>query len=68
MKFKITFIGLLIFVSVVKVMPFLLEDKTPMPNTDLTDKHYIAVVDLLVEEKRARQQLEAAVTHFIRNF
>ncbi|CAC5420840.1 unnamed protein product [Mytilus coruscus] len=48
--------------KVKEVTTFLLEDKTPMPNSDLTDKHYIGVIDLLLEEKRARQQLEVAVT------
>ncbi|CAC5368944.1 ROCK2 [Mytilus coruscus] len=62
MKVNIIFICFLLFVSVVKVTGFLLEDKTPLPNNDLTDKHYIAVIDLLLEEKKARQQLEVAVT------
>lgn len=62
MKLKIIFICLLFVISLLEVMPFLLEDKTPMPNTDLTDKHFIAVVDLLLEEKKARQHLEVAVT------
>lgn len=62
MMFNLILICFLFVISVEQVTSFLLEDKTPMPNTDLTDKHYIAVVDLLVEEKRARQQLEIAVT------
>ncbi|CAG2212829.1 unnamed protein product [Mytilus edulis] len=46
---------------------FLLDDKTPSPNNGLSDKHYIAVIELLGEETKARQQLEVAVTQLHRD-
>ncbi|CAC5420839.1 unnamed protein product [Mytilus coruscus] len=52
----------LFIVSTFDISAFLLEDKTPLPNNDLTDKHYIAVMDLLLEERKERQNLEIAMT------
>lgn len=61
-KFNMIFVCVLLMVSTLEISAFLLEDKTPLPNNGLTDKHYIAVMDLLLEERKNRQNLEIAVT------
>ncbi|XP_076081726.1 uncharacterized protein LOC143052556 isoform X2 [Mytilus galloprovincialis] len=59
---------LLLFVFFISfVSAFLLDDKTPPPNNGLSDKHYIAVIELLGEETKARQNLEVAVSQLHRD-
>lgn len=59
---------LLLYVFLIPFLSaFLLDDKTPSPNNGLSDKHYIAVMELLAEETKARQQLEVAVTELHRD-
>ncbi|XP_071138738.1 uncharacterized protein [Mytilus edulis] len=59
---------LLLYVFLIPFLSaFLLDDKTPSPNNGLSDKHYIAVMELLAEETKARQQLEVAVTELNRD-
>lgn len=41
---------------------FLLEDKTTAPSNGMSDNHYIALMELLAEEIKARKHLEVAVT------
>ncbi|VDH92050.1 Hypothetical predicted protein [Mytilus galloprovincialis] len=41
---------------------FLLNDQTTLPNNGISDHHYIAVMELLAEEIKARKHLEVAVT------
>ncbi|VDI28242.1 Hypothetical predicted protein, partial [Mytilus galloprovincialis] len=53
--------------SIQYVCAFLLDDKTPSPNTVMSDRHYLAVIELLGEETKARQNLEIAVTQLHRD-
>lgn len=46
---------LLIFTfSIQYLCAFLLDDKTPSPNNVMSDRHYLAVIELLGEETKAR--------------
>lgn len=61
-----TFCLFICFFSIPSLSAFLLDDKTPLPDNALTDKHYIVLIDSLHEEKMARQRLEIAVTQLHR--
>lgn len=41
---------------------FLLNDKTTLPCNGISDHHYLAVMELLAEEIKARKHLEVAMT------
>lgn len=41
---------------------FLLNDKTTLPSNGISDHHYLAVMELLAEEIKARKHLEVAMT------
>ncbi|CAG2187059.1 unnamed protein product [Mytilus edulis] len=45
---------------------FLLDDKTPTPNTKITDDHFISVIKLVAEETKARHELETVVAQLHR--
>lgn len=46
---------------------FLLDNKTPQPNSETTDEHYISVIKLVAEETKARHELETVVAQLHRS-
>lgn len=47
---------------------FLLDEKTQNPTNDLTEKHYMHVLEMILEEKKFRQNLEESVTQMHTEF
>ncbi|CAC5395775.1 unnamed protein product [Mytilus coruscus] len=47
---------------------FLLEENTKNPSNDLTEKHYMHVLEMILEEKKLRQNLEESVTQMHTEF
>ncbi|CAC5387713.1 unnamed protein product [Mytilus coruscus] len=47
---------------------FLLEENTKNPTNDLTEKHYMHVLEMILEEKKFRQNLEISVTQMHTEF
>ncbi|CAG2237639.1 unnamed protein product [Mytilus edulis] len=45
---------------------FLLDEKTPTPNTKITDDHFISVIKLVAEETKAKHELETVVAQLHR--
>ncbi|CAC5420842.1 ANGPT2 [Mytilus coruscus] len=46
---------------------FLLDNKTPTPNRQITDEHFISVIKLVAAETKARHQLETVVAQLHRS-